>query len=100
MSSTFEAAIVEEGLLLRRGVASEQTVAMGEAAEPADDGGVLLGIFEVFAALDAPEQRHAMQLVRQMLGMHEGQIEEFEQVRIHPAVGAPADGAAGDVPRQ
>src|SRR3954447_8885535 len=99
MSSAGETAAVEEGLLVRGGVAAEQTVAVGEAAKPPDDVGVLTRVFQVLGIVGVLKQRDAMQLIGQVLGMHEGQIEEFEQDRIDPLICTPRNGVAGDVAR-
>ncbi len=74
---------------------------MREAPEPADDVGVVLGVFQVFGSrrlsANSSMQRNWS---AQMLRMHEGQIEEFAQRRIDPRVGAAVDGAARDLARQ
>ena len=43
-----KSSLVQEGLLLRRGRAAQKAIAMGEAPEPPDDVGVVLGPFQVF----------------------------------------------------
>ncbi len=92
--------IVEESLLVLCGLASKQAVAVRESAEPADDLGVLPRVFQVLGIVGVLKQRDAVQMVGQLLGMHEGHIEEFEQGRVDPAICAAPDRAAGDIPRQ
>ena len=70
---------------------------MREAAETADDGGMLFGIFEVVGRV--LEQLHTAELIRHLLRMHERHVEKFEQDRIDPHVSVAGDGAAGDVAR-
>src|SRR5882757_284006 len=71
----FEPAIIQIGLLLRRGGAAEHAVAMREATEAADDVGMPLGVFQILVAGFAIE-RDAAPLVVHVLRMHEGQEEE------------------------
>src|SRR5712672_3544179 len=47
LSSAGKPATIEKGLLLRRGRAAQNAIAMREAPEPADNAGVVLGIAEV-----------------------------------------------------
>ena len=74
---TGETAAVEEGLFFRRGLAPEHLVAVGEAAEAADDVGVQLRPLQKFGVTSRREQRAAMLLVGQMFGVLERQIEEL-----------------------
>ncbi len=55
--------LVQEGLLVRRGRAAQQAVAMGKAAEPPDDVGVVLGPFQAFGMAGRARQLDAAQLV-------------------------------------
>ncbi len=48
LSSAGKAACVEEGLFFGRGRAAQDAVTVRKAPEPADDVGVVLGIFHVF----------------------------------------------------
>ena len=90
MSSAGKTAVVEESLFVSRGFAAEDIVAVREATEPADDLGVLCGRLLALFVVGPAKQRDAMLLVAEVLGMHQRHIEEFEQVRIDPASGAPA----------
>src|SRR5579871_984087 len=97
--SSGKAAGVQEGLFLRRGDASEDMVAVREAAEPADDVGVLLGVAKVLGIVSVSEQLDAAELVGQMLGMLERQIEKFEQGWIDPRVDPTGERAMRHVAR-
>ena len=66
---------------------------MGKAAEPPDDIGVVLGPFQVLGMAGRARQLDAAQLVRQLLRMHERQIEEFPQSAVNPGVRTAFDGA-------
>jgi hypothetical protein len=55
--------LIEKGLLLGSGRAAKNAVAMGKAAEPADDIGVVLGIFQVFGVAGFAEEIDAIELV-------------------------------------
>src|SRR5258708_30948430 len=79
LSSAGKASGVKECLFLGRRCAPQDAVTVRKAAEPADDIGMVLGIFPVFGIGRAAEQLDAAQLVGQMLRMHERHIEEFEQ---------------------
>src|SRR5215470_5331756 len=65
---------IQKGLLCGGHCAPQYAVTMREAAEPADDFGMVFGIFEIVGIGRVAEQRHATELVPQMLRMHERQI--------------------------
>src|SRR5712692_3203949 len=75
--SAGKAAGVEEGLLLGPGGTAQHRVAVREAAEAADDVGMLLGIFGESIIAVAARQHQAVFLVRKILRMHERQIEKL-----------------------
>src|SRR5690242_17109526 len=95
-----EAAAVEEGLLIGRGGAAEDGVAMREAAEPADDVGVQLRPLQLLGVANGAKQRAAALLVGGGLGMLERQIEELPTVGRRLQVEAAGDGAFGHRARQ
>src|SRR5215475_5513750 len=76
----------QKSFFFRCGLASQQVVAMREAAEAADDLGVILGISEIFGIGLVSKQLDAADLVRQMLRMHERQIEKLLQHRTDPRI--------------
>ena len=67
LSSAGKSAAVEKGLFFRQRRSPQKTIAMREAAEPADDGGMVLGIFQVVGIAGFAEKFDAALLVGQML---------------------------------
>ena len=53
---------------------------MRETPEPADDVGVVLGVFEVLAVAGFPEQRNAALLIGWMLTLPSGAAGRFVQI--------------------
>src|SRR5256714_3734624 len=98
-SSARKTARVQKGLLLRGGLAVQNPIAMRKTAEPADDVGVVEGVFQLFGVVGLAEQLDATELVWQMLRVHERHVQEFEQHGIDPRVGAAVDGAARHLAR-
>src|SRR5712691_10155244 len=92
--------VVEEGLLLRAGGAAQHRIAVREAAEAADDLGVLLGVFEEFVIAISARQFDAALLIRQMLRMHERQIEKLALAVRDLAVEPAGDRTAGNGTRE
>src|SRR4051812_31943025 len=74
---TGEAALVEEGLFLGRGDAAEHLVAMGEAAETADDVLVQLRPLQKLGVASRGEQCAAALLIGELFRVFERQIEEL-----------------------
>ena len=75
--SAGKAAVVEEGLLVRVRGAAQQRVAVREAAEAADDLGMVLGIFREFIIAIGARQLQASFLIGYILRVVEWQIEEL-----------------------
>src|SRR3977135_4102616 len=99
-SSAPKSATIEKGLFLRRRRAPQDGIAMRKAPEPADDIGMILGVFQIVRLPTLAEEFDATQLIGQMLRVHERQVEKFQQDRLDPGVGAACDGAAGDLAGQ
>src|SRR5437660_12643100 len=98
--SSGEAAGIEEGLLFGHSRAAEHCVAVREPAEAANDAGMLAGILEQILVAERAAERHAPLLVRQVLGMHERQIEELPFRHRTLPVEAARDGAVGNRTRK
>src|SRR5262245_51312620 len=81
-------ASIQKGLFLGRGGTAQHVVAMGEAAEAADDVGVVLGIFQAVVVAQRAVEGDAAFLVGQRFRVHERQIEERAQVLWHRLVEA------------
>src|SRR5215469_15215978 len=97
--SAGKSAALQKGLLLRRHGAAEHTVTVREAAKAADDLGMLLGISAIVRIGCAAKQLHATKLVGEMLRMHEGHVEKFDQLRINPRIRAARNRTGCDVAR-
>src|ERR1700722_8288815 len=95
-----KSALIEKGLLLWRRHAAKNAVSMRKAAEPADDVGMVLGVFQVLRPAGGAEELDATQLIGEVLRMHEWYIEEFEQLRLEAPVRAARDRAVCDLKRQ
>src|SRR3954469_11374371 len=93
--SAGEAAGVEKGLFVRCHSPSQHRVAMGKAAEAANDIGVGLSVFCDFIVAQAACQLEASFLIGENLGMHERQIEELALLLRHIAVEAALESAIG-----
>src|SRR5690242_482837 len=95
--SAGKSALIEKGLLLGRGRAAENAVAMGKAAEPADDIGVVFGIFQVTRIARFAKQIDAAELIGNLLRMHERHVEKLKQVVVEARIRAAGDRAACDL---
>ena len=71
MTSPGEAAASKKGLLLRRSRAAEDRIAMREAAEAADDVGVILGKGQTFLVAGGADQGKTALLIGQIFRVHE-----------------------------
>src|SRR5687768_3867466 len=83
--SAGEAALGQERQLLGGAGAAEQRVAMREAAEALDDIAVAYRILQDFGA-EVGAQREAVLLVRQILGVPEGQVEKEPEFRVDRSI--------------
>ena len=70
-SSAPKSATIEKGLFLRRRRAPQDGIAVRKAAEPADDIGMILGVFQIVRLPALAKEFDATQLIGQMLRMHE-----------------------------
>ncbi len=91
-----EAAAVEKGLLFRGRGAAEDDVAVGEAPEAPDDGGMLLGVSGEFLVAVAARHRERPFLVGQVFGVRERQVEKAALAMRQLPVEAAGAGALGD----
>src|SRR2546426_12599745 len=87
-SSARKAACVQKRLLFRGCCAVQYPIAMRKTPKPADDVGVVEGVFQLFGVAELAEQLDATELVGQMLRMHERHVQEFQQHGIDPRIGA------------
>src|SRR5665213_709737 len=94
MSSTLEAAAVEERLFLRGADAAKHSVAMRKAAETADDVGMDFRPFQAVGIVMRAMDSDCVFLIGQGFGVRKWQIEKIAQVR-DCAVESIEDGAAG-----
>src|SRR6267378_6673136 len=100
LSSAGKSAALEKGPFSRRRRAPQHAIAMRETPEPADDVGVILGVFQIVGVAGLAEEFDATKLVGQMLRMHERHVEKLQQCRLDARVGAAGDGAADNLAGQ
>src|SRR5712671_7003491 len=93
-------AAVEECLLFRGGGTAEHGVAVREAAEPADDVGVMLGPFDRLRVVGRAVEGDAALLVGELFRMLERQVEEHPLGGRDELVEAARDRARRDLARQ
>src|SRR6266516_793497 len=81
-SSVPKSATIQKGLFFRRRRAPQDAIAMRKAHEPADDIGMILGVFQIVRLPALAKELDATQLVGQMLRMHQRHVEKFQQSRL------------------
>src|SRR5262249_54917834 len=98
--SAGETAVIQKGLLFRRGGAAECGIAMREPTEAADNVCMNFRPLQVVNISGCLVKREAAFLIGEILGMFKREVKEATQFYRHLAIETPDDGAGSDSARQ